>query len=107
MSAGYTAPSFIPASTSGIAGSVNATLGAGASSGASMASGAAAKGFTGMIGSALKNPYVQGQLVSGAMQLGGGAMQGHAEEQAIEEEQERYNTNVGARLWPGRTARTA
>jgi hypothetical protein len=61
---------------------------------------------TGLVGSIMSSPYTAPALISGGTQLIGGAMQGYGaqqqqkkQEQMAADERQRYNTNVGTRLW--------
>lgn len=72
-----------------------------------LASEAAPAASKGLVGSFMNSPYTAPALISGGTQLIGGAMQGYGAQQQQKEqlkmaaaERNRYNANVGARLWP-------
>lgn len=61
---------------------------------------------TGLIGSMMNSPYTAPALISGGTQLIGGVMQGYGMQKQQEEQQKlageernRYNRNIGTRLW--------
>jgi len=61
---------------------------------------------TGLIGSMMNSPYTAPALISGGTQLIGGVMQGYGMQKQQEEQQklageerDRYNRNIGTRLW--------
>jgi len=63
-------------------------------------------GGKGLIGTMMSSPYAAPALISGGTQLIGGAMQGYGMQKQQEEQQklageerDRYNRNVGTRLW--------
>jgi hypothetical protein len=68
--------------------------------------GAGAATSPGLVGGIMSSQYTAPALISGGTQLIGGAMQGKAaqdqqdrQDQMVVDERERYNRNIGTRLW--------
>ena len=67
---------------------------------------AASTAGKGLIGTIMASPYTAPALISGGTQLIGGVMQGYGMQKQQEEQQKlageernRYNRNIGTRLW--------